>query len=854
MTRFENAPFKFFTFSLIILLLTSVACGVNGLSDQAGSENPVLPPPVEAGATPAVAPSTEQVQAAPATENEPTESTAGDTVETDGTTPGEPGAIDLGPYISDLLVNYDVTCCNGKTIDEIWLLFDAAQVQLKGEGGYPHPVSDIFTIGGSCLNIPAEYRCFSIGTEAEIPNDFTLDISEGEIEISQSDGRVITGPFFLEVSKSDLIEKEVFLASMEATSTEASSEPPDLASAVDLAPYVADLKIDLESWDDIGYESYIGLTLDGTKIQGVNQAPENDLTSREVNKFTVIEPADIQVAVVETKIFEAGNELTLDIWFEKDISDPAVVYIAAGEFEATLPDGQTTNGPFVVQVANIPADPQVVAITDPAALTSTAEAAGDSAATAGDTLSVEPAPGSPLNVETYLTSALPKALEITVAVDQITKILRSPQADRLAWVAAMEPHADAAQAGYETLAGLNPPPEFQQVHATLLEGANACANGTGQIVAGIKGPDQAALDASGPLMTTCKEKVIQAVQLIQQALTGQAAPTGNAESNATSAAGDLPLYPVLKTGKWGFINKTGVVVIEPQFDGVHRFSFPTFAEGLEPVSFNHKWGYIDPAGQFVIEPQFDSAERFSEGLARVGVGQTFGYIDQAGQIVIEPQYNGGGLFTNGATWVKIGEKPTYIDTTGQPITTMQFDEAYAFTQDGLAEVRIGSQWGFIDTSGRLAIEPQFQHAYAFSEGLAPVQLGNKWGYIDLTGQLVFEPQFDSFRPFNEGMAAVKFGDKWGYINRAGEIIIEPQFDVASSFSEGLAGVQIKDQGIDGYIDPTGQLVFQLEYDFPVDSDRATILGDFSDGLAMIKVSGRFGYVDRTGNFVWKPNG
>jgi hypothetical protein len=43
--------------------------------------------------------------------------------------------------------------------------------------------------------------------------------------------------------------------------------------------------------------------------------------------------------------------------------------------------------------------------------------------------------------------------------------------------------------------------------------------------------------------------------------------------------------------------------------------------------------------------------------------------------------------------------------------------------------------------------------------------------------------------------------KYGYIDKTGKIVIKPQFDFAESFSEGLAWVSIS--GKDGYINKTG---------------------------------------------------
>ena len=63
---------------------------------------------------------------------------------------------------------------------------------------------------------------------------------------------------------------------------------------------------------------------------------------------------------------------------------------------------------------------------------------------------------------------------------------------------------------------------------------------------------------------------------------------------------------------YGYIDKSGKVVIEPQFDEERAFS-----EGLAQVEKDGKWGFIDKSGKVVIEPQFDWVSDFSEGLAKV---------------------------------------------------------------------------------------------------------------------------------------------------------------------------------------------------------------------------------------------
>ncbi|KKK56337.1 hypothetical protein LCGC14_3065540, partial [marine sediment metagenome] len=95
---------------------------------------------------------------------------------------------------------------------------------------------------------------------------------------------------------------------------------------------------------------------------------------------------------------------------------------------------------------------------------------------------------------------------------------------------------------------------------------------------------------------------------------------------------------------------------------------------------DYKYGYIDKTGQVVIEPQFDFADEFSEGLACVGVRgridstekdvvtrrrsptdefiginrsyfTKYGFIDRSGKIIVEPKFDHAESFSEGLAWV-----------------------------------------------------------------------------------------------------------------------------------------------------------------------------------------------------------
>lgn len=77
---------------------------------------------------------------------------------------------------------------------------------------------------------------------------------------------------------------------------------------------------------------------------------------------------------------------------------------------------------------------------------------------------------------------------------------------------------------------------------------------------------------------------------------------------------------VIKVGqKYGYIDKTGKIVIEPKFPMALNFS-----DGMALIVENDLYGYIDHAGKIIVEPQYEDAQSFSEGLAAVAKNGRWG--------------------------------------------------------------------------------------------------------------------------------------------------------------------------------------------------------------------------------------
>jgi hypothetical protein len=376
---------------------------------------------------------------------------------------------------------------------------------------------------------------------------------------------------------------------------------------------------------------------------------------------------------------------------------------------------------------------------------------------------------------------------------------------------------------------------------------------------------------------------------------------GDSVRSLTTASDDM-LHPTDD----GYIDRTGKIILPlPPDSHAPRY----FSEGLAAVvmpspdnSSEAGVGYIDPLGKVVIPPRFldtpelRGAEDFSEGLAAFGVDiqdkTLYGYLDKTGQVVIAAQFASPGKFVDGIALVATDQnlqkdesmRYVFINKQGKIL----FENPKTFTandhsvfSEGFAPVMVGEKWGFIDRQGQLVIPPLFANIYQetkFSAGLVPIQApdSSKDGYLDATGKFQIAPQFTAARPFSEGLAAVKVGDEvkglWGYIDRTGKFVIRPQFTEsiagAGEFHEGLAPVSIRDpstppdsigNGITGYIDRKGKFVIPPQFNQGGSS--------FRSGLAYVHVAflktapsstnsdypyqgGKFGYIDRQGQFVW----
>jgi hypothetical protein len=329
-------------------------------------------------------------------------------------------------------------------------------------------------------------------------------------------------------------------------------------------------------------------------------------------------------------------------------------------------------------------------------------------------------------------------------------------------------------------------------------------------------------------------------------------------------AGDFTdgLAPVIigtKKPRCGYINTTGQVFIPLKFDAV-----TTFSEGMAAVMTGRSWGYIDRSGKSIIPGGYDYAERFAGGRARVQIKGKWGFIDKSGSLVIPAKFDKASDFSDGLAYVEI-HGSIDGDSTLSRMTingeSLSSDPVRKF----LLESTILAQKGYIDESGTMVLRvSDLWTPRSFFGGLAGV---DHHGFIDKTGNIAVRPkcEFDRVSDFVDGLAAVRVGTRevesvtvlegrtykvphqvggtWDYIDRTGKVVVHSEDDsnIPPLPSEGLLAVKL--HGKYGYVDYSGNVIIQPQFVYA---------GEFSEGRAVVMIGEKCGFIDNTGKQVILP--
>lgn len=179
-----------------------------------------------------------------------------------------------------------------------------------------------------------------------------------------------------------------------------------------------------------------------------------------------------------------------------------------------------------------------------------------------------------------------------------------------------------------------------------------------------------------------------------------------------------------------------------------------------------------------------------------------------------------------------------------------YDMVYGFNE-GYAVVERNKKFGLINEAGELVIPLSYANLSDVVEGTLTYQneQAQAYGLMRPDGTELTPAIYSQLLPQNEGRIAY-YDDKaraWGFMDSSLQIVIKPRFSQINMyaddftelpFSEGLANVAVS--GRWGYINRQGEQVLPLEYSY-ADS--------FKDGKARVSKDGKWIYINKEGDCV-----
>lgn len=303
------------------------------------------------------------------------------------------------------------------------------------------------------------------------------------------------------------------------------------------------------------------------------------------------------------------------------------------------------------------------------------------------------------------------------------------------------------------------------------------------------------------------------------------------------------LYRVSKNGKYGFVDKTGKVIVpiihtfhkvgcvEDGFVtiygergegkiGIDRFGKKVHIERNKNLDYGivkkpedrgnpvAKGALVNVrTGEVLTAFKYSGARGFKDGLGTVSIDNEdgtslWGVLDTKGNEVVEVKYDGIWDFDGDtARFLKDG-KVGYVDRSGKEITPNIYEFAGVF-EDGLAIVEDAKgNTGMIDKTGRVAIPLKHAGLLPFYEDRARFisRRTNRW-----------TPNQEFFGISHYANNVEKFGRGWGFIDRQGNDVTQGIYDYAEDFVNGYA-VVVKGGKL-GIIDKNGKEVVPIIYDY-----------------------------------------
>lgn len=329
---------------------------------------------------------------------------------------------------------------------------------------------------------------------------------------------------------------------------------------------------------------------------------------------------------------------------------------------------------------------------------------------------------------------------------------------------------------------------------------------------------------------------------------------------------ELKKYKDADTSMFGYIDSLSeVVVIPARFKSVESFHLDRAL-----VKYDSKYGFINTSGVFVVEPLYESAHRVfkhssdsfpsyyilkrdgKEGILRhdfkwvlsldegYKVDNYYQLADNAGVYFVCKNNEGLLAIHNGSRFItKFAYSRVVVFNDNCFVCEIPRTDYPSLNEYSIINIESGNV-SYQLTTQLLKEFPRFNKSgFAYAEGV------DRKGWIDKRGHYVFIPEeeYDDYGDFDGKYALVVKGNKVSYIDTNNKLLIPFVYEAASPFTDGRALVM--KNSLFGLIDESGQELCPCVYS-TFNKPGMSCMGF---PLAQVSIDEKYGCIDKDGNLV-----
>lgn len=289
-------------------------------------------------------------------------------------------------------------------------------------------------------------------------------------------------------------------------------------------------------------------------------------------------------------------------------------------------------------------------------------------------------------------------------------------------------------------------------------------------------------------------------------------------------------YPVYTNGKWGVIDQTGTIIIQPTYDEMitipdSKMDIFICVEEVNEEANTYKTKVLNAKNKEIFNA-YDVVEAienidenhnmwYEEGVLRVKKGELYGLIDFSGKEIVKPQYQEitALLGTSNSLLLKKEDKIGLCDNKGNIIIKPEYQEIKDIEkeyQKGYIVINQEAKYGITDFTGKMILETKYEEIKQISgNNVYVAKQAGKWKVINDKEETLVENGFDDITGIIEEKLIIVKNKKYGILRTSKEETIKPQYEELSFlFGDYYLA---KNKGKYGVINSNNETILPFEY-------------------------------------------